>query len=162
MSDYWTDEKINILRNMVKDGNSMREIALVLGCSRNAVIGKWQRIRIAEGHQPLPKVKTPCGKSKTARERPGSASKADGGIMPVLRLSPPKRPRRAIGILDVTGCKWPVGYNVNVPGGHTFCNAALHDDRYCEYHVKESGAHWSDELIKKTVNSVLSSMKRAA
>ena len=86
------------------------------------------------------------------------------------RRMPKVRPRenptlklgRSCGIVDVTGCKWPVGFDAHVAGGHLFCNSELHDSRYCEFHACESRASYSTELIVKTMKAALGANKRSA
>ncbi len=80
-------------------------------------------------------------------------------------VKPERRPRRVsgpCGILDVTGCKWAIGFDQNVIGRQVFCNSPKQDERYCELHVKLSAASYSDELISKTVQSALKAHKAAA
>lgn len=53
----WTDEKVKVLRLMYSKGHRAREIAKIIGCTTNAVIGKANRMGIKHPH--------PSGKGRT-------------------------------------------------------------------------------------------------
>lgn len=44
MNPFWSEERVGELRRLVERGDSARIIAAQLGCSRNAVVGKAQRL----------------------------------------------------------------------------------------------------------------------
>lgn len=48
MSDFWTMERIDTLRQMHAGGHTCREIGMAIGTSRNAVIGKLHRLGLAK------------------------------------------------------------------------------------------------------------------
>ncbi len=54
---FWTDPRLDILKAGLADGKSFAEIAAEIGagCTRNAAIGKAQRIGIAPGRKAPPK-----------------------------------------------------------------------------------------------------------
>lgn len=164
---FWNIERIDILRQGVVAGKSFREISLEIGCSRLAALGKWNRIRVREGHKPIPRNivaetgVTPELMRNTSPKRvynratpaPGVASGGVGFILPAV-APPAPRSGPAVGIADVTGCKWPIGEDPAIPGGHTFCNHAKEDGKpYCEYHTRQSIAPFSRELRSRTLRA---------
>jgi hypothetical protein len=57
-----------------------------------------------------------------------------GFIMPPL---PPLEPRQgpAVGIIEATGCKWPVAEDASLIGGHECCNGTrVTGSSYCAHH----------------------------
>lgn len=144
MTDFWTIERIDILRRRKAEGKSSGFIAREIGATRNAVIGKWIRIRAREGYIPKPKLRNMDAPKPKARPRLA----ASAGILLPAVAPPPRGP--AVGILDVTGCKWAIGEDASLPGGHAFCNHTLKDGSpYCAYHTKQAIAPFSRELRLK-------------
>ena len=47
MSEFWSESVVDDLRRLWSDGRSCSEIARELGCTRNAVIGKTNRLGLA-------------------------------------------------------------------------------------------------------------------
>ena len=66
----WTDERINTLKKMWKEGKSAAEIAKALGkgVTRNAVIGKAHRMGLSGRPSPIKKPVAPSRWPK--RQRP--------------------------------------------------------------------------------------------
>ena len=63
---------------------------------------------------------------------------------------------RSCGILDVTGCRWPIATDHDIIGGHAFCNHSTGAGKpYCEFHTRESVASYSQKLIRKTIGAAL-------
>lgn len=153
---FWTDEKVAKMREMAEQGMSASEIGRVLRCSRNAVIGKMDRVKIRAGIKPerikalrprLPKLRLPV------RRAPKLVVVKSAVNMPA---------GNGVGIFELTGCKWAIGYDEKVIGRHLFCNSELHDHRYCQQHAAESRASYSVELVNKTVKQALKAHKAAA
>lgn len=63
--------------------------------------------------------------------------------------------KRGVSIIEMTGCKWPVSDDLSLPGGKVFCNAPMHDHRYCKAHARESAAVYSEKLIRHTTKQAL-------
>lgn len=167
----WTEEVVATMRRLLAEGFSTSYVAAQIGTTRNAVIGKAHRIEKTTGvmlmrnrpiynaprqHRNLkPRV------FKEASIGPSMPGDAGSYRMPKVRLKyqSPKpssfKPGVECGILDVTGCKWPVRDEPRFAGGHAFCNAELHDHRYCEFHAQMSAASYSDELIRRTTKAAL-------
>lgn len=158
LGPFWTAERIAEMHRMAEQGLSASQMARALGCSKNAVIGKLHRVKIRLGEKPARKYPSSPYKS-------GSAPKRSRQELPKLVIEAPPPaviPGAPCGILDVTGCKWAVGFDEALIGKHVFCNSPKHDERYCEFHVKESVASYSAELIKKTLKRALKANKAAA
>jgi hypothetical protein len=154
--DPWTEEKTQQLASLLAQGRAYREIAEIFGTTRNAIIGKVQREKVKRGHSPEPR------KTVFSRPRPAPATARAGFIMPAIPAPEPKR-GPAVGLLDVTGCKWPVAKDASLIGGHAFCNHPKADGKpYCPYHVQESIAPYSAELKRRTFKSMQFILKRAA
>ena len=178
----WIMERIDTMRRLLAEGYSSSYVAAQIGTTRNAVIGKAPRIEKATGamlfrnrpavqvirqykpRQPRVREEQP----KAGKVAPSMAGDTGGYRMPKVRLK--YRPRetptlklgRSCGIVDVTGCKWPVGFDAHVARGHLFCNSELHDSRYCEFHACASRASYSTELVTRTYKQALHTHKRSA
>ena len=137
----WTEERVAELMRLWEAGRSASEIGRMLGVSKNSVVGKAHRMKLAARPSPIKR-----GGSTTARRTAiPPASK------PVVRVQPepkiersvpaapvkpaPRRPapvaRRASG--KGPNCLWPIGD----PGDEDFhfCGApAVPGKPYCDEH----------------------------
>jgi len=152
----WTPETVDLMMKLVTEGRSMGEIGIALGRTRNAIIGKVQRERIIRGHVPIPRKRklilerisegkpefykellyntTPKRPLTRHQQLPRVSTRGIGFVMPAL-TPPPPRTGPAVGILDVTGCQWPTGYDEAIAGRHTFCDAPKDGKGpYCPFH----------------------------
>ena len=101
----WTDENVGVLKALWSEGRSAREIGDKLGMTRNAVIGKANRL----------------GLTHKAASRSAARGRATE-----RRLSSP---------LDLTErmCRWPIGHPGEAD--FHFCGGARAPGRpYCEAH----------------------------
>jgi len=177
----WTEEDIAQVFAMVGAGTSMAVIAQHLGCSRNAVIGLYRRERLKRGTLPPVTPRKRILVPETRRDpNPyrDTVDKGGGGrLMPMLPTeglgfvlppmdsapepAPEARARPAIGILDVTGCRWPVDADPAIIGRHAFCNAECQEGQsYCPEHRRENKAAYSRTLINKTTRSAIKTLAR--
>ena len=145
----WTPEEDARLWELVAAGKSHSEIAIDLGRPRNATLGRYHRILVKRGHIPNFRKRTitdtsPEALRNTAPKRvyrrkipePALPAAGVGFLLPALAIVPQQR-GPAVGILDVTGCKWPVGKESGVAGSHTFCNCPRKAGKpYCAEHAK--------------------------
>lgn len=138
----WTEENVERMRSLIADGHSAAEIAADLGCSRNAVIGKWHRLGMCSTTHTTPK------RPKEPKEpRPRifqKRSKITGAILsslklPELAIEPndddliPLAQRRTLIELTPSTCRWPVGEVRS--RDFFFCGAAaVPDHPYCIAH----------------------------
>lgn len=147
----WTDEETDRLFEMVKAGKTFREIGLAIGRQRLACLGRYHRVLVSRGHIPSPRKRvldgiaaelsrntTPKRTYNRVIPEPQVAAGGVGFIMPAIPAPKPRR-GRAIGILDVTGCRWPVDDDARLAGGKAFCNAPQMPGRsYCPHHAAAS------------------------
>lgn len=151
---FWTDEKIAEMHRLVGQGFSASQIGRKLGCSRNAVIGKLHRVKVRAGIKPMRKHPESPYKSGSPKRKYTRR--------PKLEIVAPAPASASCGILDVTGCKWAIGFDDSVIGRYVFCNAETHDESYCPFHLKQSVASYSNELIRKTVKGAIKAHEAAA
>jgi hypothetical protein len=154
--NFWTMERVDTLMTMAAEGKTFSQIGAVLGVTRSCAIGKYQRIRVARGHVPTPRKRALAGEV-SARPRITTPTLAKGvttPLRPALPVPVPL-PGPAVGLLDVTGCKWPIHEDASLIGGYAFCNHGKEGDaRYCPYHAREAVAEYSRALIRKTIKSL--------
>jgi hypothetical protein len=149
--DFWTAERIDQLMAMVVEGKTFPQIAHALGTTRNAALGKYHRIKVRRGHVPKPRkaVLEGMGSAPRAFDRdtvakrqytpsrklPDVSKTGIGFLLPAIP-APAPRTGPAKGILDVTGCKWPVAEDASLIGGQAFCDATKKDNSpYCAHHA---------------------------
>lgn len=128
----WTDERINTLKKMWKEGKSAAEIAKTLGkgVTRNAVIGKAHRMGLSGRPSPIKKP-APVKKEVKVKEKAPVAAAAPKAspkktVASVAKATPPssaeaeelKKLERelpqiggGVALIDLTErmCKWPIG-----------------------------------------------------
>lgn len=111
MPATWTDDRVDLLCRLWRDGRSASEISRALGgVTRNAVIGKVHRLGLAgRGRPSAPGVKPACAatrlpkrRCRPLRVRPARAAQ-----------TPPPRPPE-VGMASVVSirrgqCRWPIG-----------------------------------------------------
>ena len=140
----WPPEHDARLKELNLRGWNARQIGAVLGRTRNSVIGRSHRLRMA--NQP------PAGRSHRPRAHrkpraPREPSSPQYGQPSPPRLTASIAPSMALvfvaidprDIVGVTGCLWPVGWNETAIGRHLFCNADRGEAKpYCAAHYVES------------------------
>ncbi len=155
----WTEERVEKLKELWAEGLSASEIARVLGgVTRNAVIGKVHRLRLA-GRAPARRAKPSTGtnaKRRVSQKKPqgtatpvtngATALKARQETVPVeaakarpapLSLVEPPVKGRITNIMDLTHktCRWPIGD----PGDEDFAYCGDHaqpGSPYCAHHAR--------------------------
>jgi len=120
MAVDWTEERVESLTRMWRDGYTARQIAEELGdgVTRNAVIGKANRLGLSK----------PTKSSVTRRQRKIERDKK------VLPLQAPTGEGVSIYTLTASTCRWPIGD----PGDNDFhfCGAnCTVGQPYCDYHA---------------------------
>ena len=118
----WTDERIELLKNLWDSGQSASQIAKELGegVTRNAVIGKAHRLGLK------------------SRPSPVKADKPEAPAAP--KRVEKKEAKKLVTLLDLTDrmCKWPHGH----PGDEDFhfCGKPSEPGMpYCAAHCAEIG-----------------------
>ena len=158
----WTDERINLLKKMWKDGKSAAEIAKTLGkgVTRNAVIGKAHRMGLSGRPSPIKKpTAAPAKKEKEAaapRKEAAAAPKESAAprkpaqqqtkhppLMHNRDVEEPRKPEKEIlplnggtPLIDLTErmCKWPIGDPREAD--FTFCGRGIRvGTPYCPDHA---------------------------
>ena len=184
----WTAEEIGQVFALAEAKNSMSVIAKQLGRSRSAVIGVYYRERQKRGTLPpvaprkrvlqalentvpvciLPEERAHPVPYRDTVQKDGGGRQMPlptlpttgvGMILPAISMDVPKGP--GIGILDVTGCRWPVDADPAIIGRHAFCNAECQEGQsYCPEHRRENKAAYSRTLINKTTRSAIKTLAR--
>jgi GcrA cell cycle regulator len=153
----WTDERINTLKKMWKEGKSAAEIAKTLGkgVTRNAVIGKAHRMGLSGRPSPIKKPAPPkkeaakaAPKAAAAAPKAATAKKAAPAAAP--KVQPPSREAEEIkkmereapqigggvALIDLSErmCKWPIG-DPREPD-FSFCGRGIRPGTpYCPEHA---------------------------
>lgn len=134
----WTEERTAQLRQMHAEGFSFRQIAATLGgISRNAVIGKAQRMDLpGRGAGRLGHLKERPRRQRTITRRHKFKYPQEIEIFDSISDLPPEQPDNPMALFDLTAtsCRWPcVGIGVET----LFCGGeALKDHAYCRRHCR--------------------------
>lgn len=124
---FWTPERDEVVRRMHADGALFADIGDALGVTWRAIARRTEKLRLPKrGHVFHWKVR---------RERP----RAPRAFKPRLVDMTPPSTEGAVGILDVTGCRWAVSSHNVGRGDHLFCNHPVEGQAsYCAYHLEMS------------------------
>ena len=132
----WNEEKVNKLKELWGKGNTASQIAVIIGgISRNAVIGKANRLNLSS------KIKSRCASStrdfqnnlqeNNSKQKKGRKSKFQSLI--IEKDFEPENPKK-LEELDETSCKWPIGHPEEE--SFYFCGrSSLKDFSYCKLHL---------------------------
>ena len=134
----WTNERIELLKSHFEAGLSCREIAVNIGVSRNAVIGKLSRLNLTRepanaerrpgkprGHSRKSTPRLQFQMLRALYEKPEPAS--DTPIASEHRCS--------LFELSEQRCRWPI----STPGAEDFCfcgNTPVEGLPYCPGHTR--------------------------
>ena len=132
----WNEEKVNKLKELWGKDNTASQIAEIIGgISRNAVIGKANRLNLSS------KIKTRNASSSQSFD---SSSEENNSKQRQVRKSKfkslliekdfePENPKK-LEELDESSCKWPVGHPEEK--SFYFCGrSSLKDFSYCKLHL---------------------------
>lgn len=115
MEIFWTEERTALVRAHREDGISASQSATVLGTTRNAVIGKWGRMKLP----PRKPVAPP--KPHQPRPRMSNRTLAFAGMLSADRAAPepyhstlsadaiPRQQRKTVATLAERHCRFPYG-----------------------------------------------------
>ena len=132
----WNEEKVAKLRELWGKGSTASQIAEIIGgISRNAVIGKANRLHLSS------KIKTRSVPSKqmfqsdaeesNSKQKRGRRSKFQSLI--IEKDFEPENPKQ-LEELDENSCKWPLGHPDE--NDFYFCGrSSLKDFSYCKLHL---------------------------
>jgi GcrA cell cycle regulator len=163
---FWSDERIEMLKELWSAGLSASQIAeRIGGISRNAVMGKVYRLNL----ETREKVTLTGGirkvaKSQSARSRKAPFDpKAVAELQKVMDRAPPPIVKSVVmpkslemKLLDLgnNDCRWPSGEKADT----TFCGHNVERDKvYCTYHCRL--AYRPREI---NVRSIAALVRRAA
>lgn len=108
--DFWTEERITLLKEMAAAGNTARQVADSLGTTRNSIIGKSHRLGIS--------INSKAAKSgRPAARKPASArplSPAPQFFVPAKSsskiIAAPPTERVKLMDLEPWSCRFPFGH----------------------------------------------------
>jgi GcrA cell cycle regulator len=138
----WTPERVEQLKILTDAGLSCAQVARRLGVSRNAVIGKLNRLGLSRGRPPAgPRAAAAQSAAPRLRRPPIMAQRQI--LRAVYAEAPPAAEDTVIAgdgrcsLLDLAKgkCRWPI----SDPGAadFAFCgNAAVHGLPYCPGHAR--------------------------
>lgn len=150
----WTDERVELLRKLWKDGKSASQIAseLANGITRNAVIGKVHRLGLS-GRAKAVSPTQPRPRHRSASVRPAalrqSVPTARGATALAFDLQPTPVPEsdpseetvasfaEQVTIMELreSMCRWPLGDPTTVE--FRFCGSqSTSGGSYCRYHSR--------------------------
>jgi len=158
MTDFWTDERIKQMLELLRAGWTAREVATVLGTSKNAIVGKCRRLRytimeLNKNQRRRHGTHVPIGRTAPAVRKATTMSKPKAQIVIKLRaprprpmkpIEPPKPPAPAVpqelpqtccDIFHLTDhtCRWPMWPRHGVDP-KLYCGAPVSGKTYCEDH----------------------------
>ncbi|CCE08161.1 conserved hypothetical protein [Bradyrhizobium sp. STM 3843] len=142
----WTIERVERLKERFQAGLTCREIALELGVSRNAVIGKVSRLMLTRDDRYGKRRRQRNAAPKPARKRHPPLLRRQvlkqllkaTSAPPILVIEPcATAEARGCSLLELTKerCRWPL----STPGAADFCfcgNTPLDSLPYCAGHAR--------------------------
>ena len=145
----WTPELDDLVWVRYKNGHTHSAIAMEIGrgVSRGGIAGRIQRLRIVRDNY----VPVKRGPLNHARAAAGTGRKPGMPRIPSPRSIDRFVPKIDFNLItegtgepctlvDLVGCKWPIGEVEGHKGRHIFCNGPRTTDRpYCEIHSKAAG-----------------------
>lgn len=140
----WTEERIALLKQLFERGRTCREIAIEIGLSRNAVIGKIARLKLTG-----PGSRGPSRRAGSAPRRPAGArqlqillkqrieanGEAATPAAEVVALEIPQGPGCSLMELGKDTCRWPVG-DLDAAEAKFCGNRPLDGLPYCAGHAR--------------------------
>jgi hypothetical protein len=159
----WDERKVSILRSMLAEGASFREIGGVIGCSRNAALGKAHRLGLYHPSRTHQTQRRGSDAPVRRKHRAKTAAELDAKpkkrvpIIPALTKWRGAPDPETLGVNTayiegdawaalpgsnpvpmadhVNGCRWPIGDGPNL----CLCNNTPRaGSRYCEDHYQRS------------------------
>jgi len=130
----WTTERVALLRSYVNAGLSCAQIASEIGVSRNAVIGKINRLGLSRGRSsstPRTRSITPMQRSRTLAQRLALKALFESEPLAAVVSTEP------CSLLDLAPrkCRWPI--SANGAAAFSFCGNSTADGMsYCTGHVR--------------------------
>jgi GcrA cell cycle regulator len=151
----WTEKRIETLKALWLAGDSAKEISLILGVSRNAVIGKVHRLKLGGRHSPI----APRSFAGQTARRSRTRASAAGAVKAATRPQPMRRrlvesaefsPTARLLTLGAHSCRWPIGHPDEEEFG--FCGRdRAGPGSYCAHHrqIAYRDASLSDAYVNR-------------
>jgi GcrA cell cycle regulator len=142
-TDTWTEERVELLKRLWLEGLSAGQIAGVLGegVTRNAVIGKVTRLKLAKRKNPTAFIRPPANKPHGNKGAPKAAAIVHRAITRVPDPIPEFIPEDGVDVTHLLGimelrahtCRWYHGDPRHPDTG--FCGRHTRDGSpYCNEH----------------------------
>lgn len=127
----WTDERISELARLWDTGQSASVIGRLLGVSKNAVVGKAHRMRLASRPSPIRQER----RAPSRRRIPILTKPLDKSIPVPAPIAEPAPPPRPAVTKDLKGakCLWPYG-DPRDSDFHFCGSGAIEGKPYCAEH----------------------------
>jgi GcrA cell cycle regulator len=137
----WTAERLELLKSRFEAGFSCREIAVDIGVSRNAVIGKLSRLSLTREKNPAERPR--ARKDPKKRRRLRTTPRQQYELLVALYADPQPMDEQPIqnghrcSLLELSEarCRWPI----STPGAEDFCfcgNTPVEGLPYCAGHTR--------------------------
>ena len=162
----WTEEREQKLRKLWEKGYTASQIAEMLGegATRNAVIGKAHRLKLAA------RVASKQSKSPKKQDTASDLNKQERHISKKNRFRsllldksfPPENPRQ-LEELDDKNCRWPSQHHPNEKGFYFCGRPSVEGFSYCKLHVLlafQIRGDQKEELIDKEENEIPAFLKK--
>ena len=143
MTIFWTEERIASLRKLATKNLSSAAMAKILGCGRNAVIGKLYRMGIVNVRRYKIDTKSAVQKADTTAKKTGNpfyprnTQVTEATEIDVKDEQPYTGSGISLHELTNSTCRWP--HNTSVRGVFCFCGvleANMAEERpYCREHT---------------------------
>lgn len=131
----WTTERVAMLRTYFNAGLSCAQIANEIGVTRNAVIGKMNRLGLSRGRRAAsPRAARPAGASRPHVLTQRLALKALFAAEPVVTYVVSTEPCSLFN-LTARKCRWPIGA-VGTPDFNFCGNSTADGVSYCAGHAR--------------------------
>ena len=162
----WDDQKVTKLKELWEKGHTASQIAEALGgTTRNAVIGKAHRLKLAGRVQSTKtqKQNKPATSVQSKEERNISRRSRFKSLL-LDKNFEPENPKQ-LEELDESSCKWPIGHPDEK--SFYFCGrTSLKDFSYCKLHLlyayqpkgkKEDTIEKNNEEVPKFISKKIKS-----
>ena len=132
----WNDEKVSKLKELWGNGKTASQISEIIGgISRNAVIGKANRLNLSSNiktkNKSLNKNFDNNSEESDHKQRQGKKSRFKSLL--IEKDFEPENPKK-LEELDENSCKWPIGHPEEE--SFYFCGrSSLKDFSYCKLHL---------------------------
>ena len=128
----WNEEKVTKLKELWGKGNTASQIAEIIGgLSRNAVIGKANRLNLSSKIKMRSSSSSQSFQDNNSKEKRGRKSRFQSLV--IEKDFEPENPKK-LEELDESLCKWPVGHPEEEK--FYFCGrSSLKDFSYCKLHL---------------------------